>query len=293
MKPRALGLVALLACGMGQPAAVATSPAHLVVIVLENRSYATVSSNYGDIPFLQSFERGGLRFTNYHEGDTTGPSLPDYLGLAAGSTCGSVDDRVIAGQFGAAQGCRTTVWNQLEGAGTSWAVYMDAMPGPCSSKVSYSNVAKDTPYVMKHNPAVPFASVWGSSVCSEHVLPGVPDAGSLPQVSFAVPGVCDDLHGSSSTRWTDCASGSAGLYHRANDWLSAVVPPLIKAGDTVLIIFDEAGTLYAVEQGPGIAAGTTDGAAYTHYSVLAAIEDAYGLTRLNEAADATPIPLGG
>jgi hypothetical protein len=59
----------------------------------------------------------------------------------------------------------------------------------------------------------------------------------------------------------------------------------------VFITYDESGTMYAAEQGPGISSGTIDATPYTHYSVLAAIENAYGLTLLNNAATATPLPL--
>jgi hypothetical protein len=297
MRQRAIGLLAVAlvatspAAARSYPKKIPTPP--IVVIFLENKSYSTVSANYGDIPFLQDFELGGLRFTNYTEGDATGPSLPDYLELASGSRCGSSSDTVSAGMFDSAQGCPTTVWNQLDHAAVSWGVYMDAMPQPCSGLENYANEALDEPYVLKHNPATPFASVWDDqALCQAHVLPGVPDAGALPAVTFAAPGLCDDLHGSKSTNWIDCYPNTPGLYHRANTWLTKVVPPLVAAGADVMITFDEDGVLYAVEQGPGITPGTIDVTPYTHYSVLAAIESVYGLPLLGGAQTATPIPLG-
>jgi hypothetical protein len=270
-----------------------------VVIVMENKSASQVVGNT-NAPYLNAFYRGGRAFTNYREGDSTGPSLPDYLQMAAGSSCGSVSDLVAPGQFGSAQGCSTTVWNQLEGVGASWGVYMDAMPKACSSVVNYRNVALDTPYALRHNPATPFDSIWSDpALCTAHVLPYASfDATNMPDVSFIAPGICNDQHGSTKLQadgvtplYQDCYPGSPELMKRGDDWLAARVPAMLAAGATVFITYDESGVLYAAEQGPGIAAGTTDSTAYTHYSLLAAIEARFGLAKLGGAQTAAVLPI--
>jgi hypothetical protein len=73
------------------------------------------------------------------------------------------------------------------------------------------------------------------------------------------------------------------------------VPNLTAAGATVFITFDEccAATLspdYAIETGPAVTPGSSS-TSYSHYSVLAGIEDAYGLSLLGGAATANPIPV--
>ena len=45
-----------------------------------------------------------------------------------------------------------------------------------------------------------------------------------------------------------------------------------------------------LETGPAATPGS-DGTSYSHYSVLAGIEDAYGLSLLGGAATANPIPV--
>jgi phosphatidylinositol-3-phosphatase len=85
------------------------------------------------------------------------------------------------------------------------------------------------------------------------------------------------------------------LEQRSDQWLSQLVPNLTAAGATVFITFDEccAATLgpeYAIETGPAVTPGS-DGTSYSHYSVLAGIEDAYGLPLLGGAATATPLPV--
>ena len=57
-------------------------------------------------------------------------------------------------------GCRTTVWNQLESAGRTWAVYQEGMPSPCYGGVSYKDLSTNGQYALKHNPATPFPAVW-------------------------------------------------------------------------------------------------------------------------------------
>jgi phosphatidylinositol-3-phosphatase len=274
--------------------ATAAAPAHLVVIFMENHSSSAIIGN-PSVPYLNSFYKQGVRFTNYREGSTIGPSLPDYLQIAAGSGCGKTKDSVVAGDASiSAAGCTTTVWNQLEYHGTSWGVYMDAMPTACSSSVLYTNTGLDTPYALKHNPATPFPSIWSNqSLCKAHVLPYSsfkPTA--MPAVSFVAPGICNDQHGTSTgTPFKSCLTGSTTLMQRGDSWLAAKVPAMLSNGATVLITYDEGSTLYAAEVGPGITRGSTNGAAFTHYSVLAAIEDAYGLPRLLGAKSAAPLPL--
>ena len=50
------------------------------------------------------------------------------------------------------------------------------------------------------------------------------------------------------------------------------------------------GNIYTVVVGPHVSA-RVDAGQYNQYSILAAIEARLGLTRLNGAANATPLPL--
>jgi acid phosphatase len=264
----------------------------VVIIFMENRSASDILGN-PDTPYLNQFSAGGRTFTDYREGDSVGPSLPDYLQVAAGSSCGSTSDAVIAGDPSIGSVCPTTVWNQLTDAGQSWGVYMEAMPTACYGGVSYGDPVTDGPYALKHNPATPFPSVYGDQgLCASHVLPYSSfDPAALSAVSFISPNVCDDQHGSASTQWTNCLDDSPELMRRGDDWLSARVPAMVAAGATVVITYDESGVLYAAEQGPGVVPGSVDPTPYTHYSILAAIEARYGLPALGGAQTANVLPL--
>ena len=270
----------------------ATRPPPLVIIVMENKPASRIVGNPA-APFMNAFIARGVRFTNYEEGEAKGPSLPDYLQLAAGSSCGRYSDKVEPGDAGISSSCTTTLWNQLEKSGRSWGVYMDGMPSPCSSAITHDDTATDGQYALKHNPAIPFEVIYGDqALCRSHVLPYASfDPAKLPDVSFVSPNICNDMHGSRSAKWTNCRSGSSALIMRGDRWLADRVPEMLANGAQVFVTFDESGTLYAVAAGPGLRAGTTDDTAYTHYSFLAAVEDRFGLPRLEAASSAKPLPL--
>ena len=159
--------------------------------------------------------------------------------------------------------------------------------------MTHDDPASDGPYVLKHNPATPFRSVYGDpALCEAHVLPYASfDPTKLADLSFIVPNACNDMHGSGSGPWTNCRSHTAELIARGDRWLADRVPAMLANGAQVFITFDESGKLYAVAAGPGLAAGTTDDARYSHYSLLAAVEDRFGLPRLGAASTAKALPL--
>ncbi|MGH2596498.1 MAG: alkaline phosphatase family protein [Actinomycetota bacterium] len=266
------------------------APRPIVIIFMENHSATSIIGN-PSAPYENAFAAQGIRFTNYQEPPGGGPSLPDYLQLVAGSGCGKTSDSVIPGDPSiSAAGCTTTLWNQLEAAGISWAVYEEGMPGACASNVTYDDRATGGPYALKHNPATPFPAIWSHrELCQAHVLPfSVFDPSALPAVSFVAPNICNDQHGSSDHRWSSCMAGSSALLARGDAWLAAHVPAMRAAGATIFLTYDESGTLFAAEVGHHIRPGL-DATPMSHYSVLAGIEKLYHLPLLLNAATANPI----
>ena len=270
------------------PASAASPP--IVIVFMENHNRASIVGNT-NAPYMNSLLSQGVNFTNYTEGSdgAAGPSLPDYLVIAAGSNCGRTTDTVQGGDPGISASCPTTVWNQLETAGHSWAVYQEGMSGPCSPAVS-NTVNGEPGMAMKHDPARPFASIFANqTLCNARSLPlSSFDPSSMPDVSFIAPTICNDMHGAVGIG-TDCELGSQAVIRRGDDWLAANIQPIIDGGGRVFITFDEDGTLYAVLAGGGLAP-STDSTPYTHCSTLAGIEDLFGLARLGCAATAAPLP---
>lgn len=287
---RVLAALLLLLVGSIAPAHAAVPP--IVVIFMENKSYTQLEGfPAADRTYIDSFAAAGRRFSNYREGTSVGPSLPDYLGLAAGSPCGKTSDTTKAADPTVGSACPTTLWNQLDSAGVSWGVYEEGMPAPCSNAVNYKSFSTDGPYRIEHNPAVPFPSIYGHPTCAAHVLPFSSfDPANLPAVSFVAPNVCNDQHGTASPSFSNCVKNTDAIMKRGDAWLASHIPAMLAAGARVFLTYDEAGTMYAAERGPGIGS-SVDATALTHYGLLRAIENLYGLACLNGACSATPVPL--
>jgi phospholipase C len=242
------------------PASPTPSARHVFLIVMENRSYdqalaggytATLANRYAVA-------------TDYH--GVSHPSLPNYLAMTSGSTWGVADDGwhpLPKGGLG----------SQLAAGGISWRAYMEGMSRTCMSS--------PYPYALKHDP---FA-YYGAS-CPKEVVPFTSFAadmagGDVPDFVWITPGLCHDGH--------DCSTGVA------DQWLAQVVPQIEatdawKSDGLLVITWDEgedsANHILTLFIQPG---GTheTSSHAYDHYSLLATIEDRFGLARLGQAKNAT------
>jgi acid phosphatase len=282
------------AAGAAPVAPARAAPAPFVIIMMENHGLRPVLNDRTDMPYLNSLWRGGTSLDFTHYAALTHPSLPNYLGIASGFTQVGAD-AVHPGEFAG-----PTIWDQLTQAGVSWGIFEEGMPTACSPRITYNDPVTDGQYLLRHDPGIPFGTVYQSAECQQVQPLTALNYASLPAVSFITPNTCDDLHGLTaaqlaSTGFTNCLKGSDALEQRSDQWLSQIVPKLAAAGATVFITFDEccAATLspmYALETGPAVTPGS-DATSYSHYSVLAGIEDAYGLSLLGGAATANPIPV--
>lgn len=283
------------------PAGAVNTPNKLVIVYMENHGLGAVTNPAGmaAMPYLNSLwnDPATEQFTNYYA--VNHPSFPNYSALASGLQAAPNDTSFTAGQFN-----DPTLWDQLTAAGDSWGVYLGSAPSSCYAGLYYDDTTDtDTgPYKIGHNPAIPFAGVYNNASECQNVQPltAMNDA-SLPDVSFVAPNLCDDMHGVTATQaaahgYVNCVTGTTSIEMRADNWLAANVPAWTAAGADVLITFDEGtGTtnqVYSVLTGPGVTGGT-NGTSYNHYSILAGVEDSYGLPLLGNAATATPIAFVG
>jgi acid phosphatase len=242
-------------------------PAHTVVVVMENHSYAEIIGNPA-APFINELARRGALFTRSHA--ITHPSQPNYLALFSGSAQGVADD-----------GCpyRFTTANLAAGlikAGKSFAGYAEGLPGPGSP------VCSAGAYARKHVPWADFSNMPGSVSLSFTSFPANSFA-RLPAVSFVIPDLCHDMH--------DCSVAVGDTWLRAHiggyaDWA-------MRHDSLLILTWDEddgsqgnhVATIFAGQKvRPGSYAEPI-----THYSVLATIEAAYGLARDGQAATVAPI----
>ncbi len=285
-----LGLSASVA-GVGSVAAAAPLPP-VVVVMMENREDTQLTSS--NAPYLTSLKTTGRYFSMYTS--VVHPSFPNYLAIASGSTQGNTGGGAVAGAFAG-----PNLWSQLSQAGVSWGVYQEYMPSPCYARSSFTvtTPTKDQ-YAINHNPATVFADVFNSAQCQQ-VLPLSQMTASLPAVSFVTPSYCDDMHGfqNDPSYPSNCqVSNTNALITRGDAWLQAHVEQWRAWGAIVIVTFDEGktnlgggGRVLTLEVGAGVEPSVV-ATPLNHYSVLAGIEDRFGLPRINNASGATPLPIG-
>jgi phosphatidylinositol-3-phosphatase len=255
--------------------ATAAIPAHVVVIVMENKEYGTVIGSKS-APYLNRLARRSVLLSGHYA--ITHPSLPNYLALTGGSTFGIDSDCTTCSVH------RTNIVDQLEAAHISWRAYMQSMPRSCYKGAS------DGDYAKKHDPFMYYTDISSSKTRCGKVVPFTrfPAAlrNGLPGFSWITPNLCFDMH--------DCSIAKGdGFLHR---WVPKIENHLGSNG-IVIVVFDEGtsddgccqlgsagGHVAAIIAGPG-AASKKHTAASDHYSLLRLIEDAFGLKRLRHARD--------
>lgn len=237
---------------------------HIFVIVMENRAYTQAMA----MPYVSGLAAQYAVATNYHA--ITHPSLPNYLALTAGSTFGITDDgyhRLAPGGVGA----------QLSERRIPWRAYMESMTGGCLEGTDR--------YAVRHNP---FAYFGGG--CPANVVPLTAQtldadlAGTTPNFVWITPDACHDGH--------DCSDREADSY------LAGQVPKILGSAawqkdGLLLIVWDEDdgsadNQVALLVVAPKLSQHVTS-KPHDHYSLLATVEDRFGLPRLGKAQSADPL----
>lgn len=258
---------------------VSSVTAPIVVILMENKSYHSITTTSA-APYINNvLIPGGKEFTDYHSIEH--PSLPNYLDITSGDNDGCTKDSCSVASIGA-----NNIFNQLQVAGLSAKSYDESMPTNCSTLSHTTNFL----YWRKHNPEVFYTD--DKAACATDDVPySSLNLSNLPDFSFVTPNICDDMHGNTKA---GCPSGTNANITKGDTWLSNNVPPLVNAGAEVIVVWDEStGTgsqVLCVETGPGVSAGRNS-TRYDHFSLLAGLEDYFGVAQLQHASTATPLPI--
>jgi phospholipase C len=246
---------------------------HVIVIVMENRSYSDI---IGRAPYITALARRCGLATDYHA--ITHPSLPNYLAMTSGSTHGIASDCSPAE---CSLGGRS-IFSQVTAHRLGWRSYAQSMPAACDTGSAGL-------YAARHVPAVYYLAV--RSICRSHVrrlgrlgsghLHDALNGGHAPAYMFVTPNLCNDMH--------DC-SVSAG-----DRWASRWIPMMrrsrtYRAGRTVILLtWDEddgssGNHVPLVVVSPYTPAGRTSSRPLNHYALLRASEHLLGIRRfLGEA----------
>jgi hypothetical protein len=237
---------------------------HVVEIMMENTSYATIIGN-SNAPQINALANEYGLATNYF--GVTHPSEPNYVASIGGSYFGIQDDN----QFYCTAAMATTdptcagttvnhtiaaqsIADQLTAAGLTWRGYFQSLPptpapgtlvktgpnanGPYTYKYPSNSVAL---YASKHNPFVNFVGT------QDNVANMVPDTqlstdlatGHLANYSLVVPDQCHDIHG------TGGCSSTTGLIAAGDAYVGATVSEIMSSrtwregNNAIVITWDE------------------------------------------------------
>ncbi|HKT32519.1 MAG TPA: alkaline phosphatase family protein [Gammaproteobacteria bacterium] len=265
-----IGVLATALYGQGALAASIAArwrPAHVVIVIEENKSFSTIIGN-PDAPYLNQLAKQGVLFIDAHA--VMHPSQPNYVALFAGSTYGLTDDSCPHDLNG------PNLASELLASKLSFAEYSEDMPSAGYTGCSGSNGL----YRRKHNPVADFQSGLPASVN----LPfgDFPhNYTKLPTVAFVVPNMMNDMHDGT------IAEGDAWLKRHLSKYAEWA-----KSHNSLLIVtWDESDARSVTNQIPLIVVGARvkpgrSGQYVDHYALLRALLDMYGLPLLGRASGA-------
>ena len=284
---------------------------HVFVIVLENYKAEDVTPT--SAPFLSWITGAGVSLDQMYGVDHA--SLSNYVAMTSGNTP-NAKTRADCFQYDCIfeSPQDANIGDQLEAHGLGWKAYLESMPAPCSHPtVSGQLDPYLVGYATRHNPFVYYRDVVGPDIavasprCVRHDVPFTQFGTDLahhrvPNYSFIVPDTCNDAHD---------RGASCGL-PTADAWLTRNVPAILASPEyrhhgALVITFDESegadtrgccgnaagGRIFTSVLSPFVTRpGTHSSVAYSHYSVLRSIEDAFGLACLGHACDASTTAFG-
>lgn len=267
----ALSIVCWFACTAAVRPAGAAVPAldHIVVIVMENKSYDQVRVLPYTASLMASYAYSSASYGITH------PSQPNYIALWAGSTLGVTSNTCPA------PGSPFTAENlghACETAGVTWKSYNENLPSPGSAVCTVGSL-----YTRKHNPWTNFSNLNHANERPFTDLALDIAANQLPRLAFVVPNNCNNTH--------DCALAVGDA------WLQNNVPALIDAvgpRGLVVVTWDEDNNIsgnhiLTVFAGPQVRSGFVSTETMNHYRLLRTLCDALGVPAFANAASQVPL----
>jgi phosphatidylinositol-3-phosphatase len=253
-------------------AAAVPTPAHIVIVVEENRSQNNIIGSKSAPYINQLAANGAMMAQSFGE---VHPSEPNYFALFAGSTLGLKDD--VCPVNG---GTTPNLGSQLLAAGYTFAGFAESLPAVGSTTCSAGK------YARKHVPWASFTNIPSSRSLpfSAFPAPGNPqNYASLPTVSFVIPNLDNDMHDGS------IAQGDRWLYQNLSPYVNWA-----KTNNSLLILtwdeddYTQHNQIPTIFYGANVKPGTYS-EPISHYNVLSTLEQMYGLPKLGLATRAPAI----
>ncbi|CPR13466.1 secreted acid phosphatase [Mycobacterium bohemicum DSM 44277] len=249
-------------------AAALPQPAHVVIVIEENRAATHIIGN-NSAPFINALAAGGANMTQSFA--ETHPSEPNYLALFAGSTFGVTSDTCPVDA-----GAAPNLASELLAAGYTFAGFAEGLPAAGSTVCSAGK------YARKHVPWANFTNVPPADSLPFSAFP-MGNYAALPTVSFVIPNNDDNMHD--------------GSIPQADAWLNSQLSGYANwavANNSLLIVTwdeDDGGprnqiptVIYGGHVKPGNYAEQI-----SHYNVLSTLEQMYGLPKTGYAVNAPAI----
>ena len=284
---------------------------HVFLVIMENENYNQVIGNQ-HAPILNALAADYGLATNYR--GVADPSEPNYVAMLGGDFFGinSDDPYWFPGHTVTAD----NLMSQLEAAGKTWRGYFQDMPYPGYRGYCYPDKCNgipdaDTQYVSKHNGIVNFANLQTPAELGKMFpytqLSADLASGAVPNFSYIVPDECHDMHGAPPWCVDSDNTGTvqqSWLIAQGDKFVGSVVnlitsSPIWETGNNAIVVtFDEGNTatsqvatMVITNHGPR---GVTDSTSYNHYSLLASLQQTFGLGCLVNSCAATAMaPLFG
>lgn len=271
---------------------------HVYLVLMENHSLSSIQN--GNAPYINGTLLAKYAYaTNYTTSNH--PSLPNYIDLTSGGTQGIACDcgpgspdtcnlgncNLLSSSCNCGGQTAKHIGDQMDAAGIQWRAYAESMGQPCDTNGQAHFAPRHVPFFYYDDVAS------NSTVCKDRIVDYSTFAADLAagtyRYSFLTPNLCDDMH--------DTCAPTNDAIKQGDDWLSANMPSLIgalKDTDALFIVWDEqdAGLVTEIPLivvSPVAKKGPT-AKAYTHESLLATIEEGFGITpKLGGAATAALI----
>ena len=243
-------------------------PVHVVVVIEENKSFATIIGS-ADAPYINELASQGLLFIDAHA--VMHPSQPNYVALFSGSNQGLTDDSCPRDLSG------PNLESELLAKRLSFAIYSENLPA-----VGYAGcTGSGGLYRRKHNPVVDWQAAGLPAALNQPFRNFPQDYSKLPTVAFVIPNMMDDMHDGTVSEGDTWLKTHLSLYV---EWAS-------RHNSLLIVTWGESDARSLTNQIPLIiiGAGITRGRSgqnVDHYSLLRTLEDFYGLKSLGHSSDA-------
>ena len=251
----------------------------VLVVIEENHSYAQMKRGMPYLAGLSSKYGYATHWTALAH-----PSLPNYLGIAGGTTFGILDDRSPTAHTSDI-GSAISVFDQAIAAGKTAGTYAETMSQNCQVDDNPDRSVATPKYAVRHNPWAYFST--GRSNCLSHdrdltLLAGHAAHNALPNVGFVIPNLDHDAHDASLAT--------------ADSWLKQQLPPVLSSTDftsgklVVVVTADEddqhAGNNVLTSVLTPRISHKVVSTPLTHYSLTRYIAQVLGVTPLHNGATA-------